>query len=87
MSPPPRSLGWQAVLACDDDDDDDDNDDGDGDDDDDDGDDDDDDDDDDSGGDVLACAPSSTGRSTAHECQDSQSPASPDLKIQFEFHN
>ena len=75
MSPPPRSLGWQAVLACDDDGD---NDDGD-----DDG--DDDDDDDDSGGDVLACAPSSTGRSTAHECQDSQSPASPDLKIQFEY--
>ena len=39
------------------------------------------DDDDDSGGDELACAPSSTGRSTAHECQDSQSPASPDLKL------
>ena len=44
---------------------------------------DDDGDDDDEGVDVLACAPSSTVQSTAHECRGFQSPSSPENKFIF----
>ena len=71
-SPPPRSLCWQVVLACDDVDDVDNS-----------GGDVDEYDFDDDGDDVLACAPSSIVQSTAHECQGFQSPSSPDKESSF----